>query len=63
MNPGTSMNVTSGMLKASQNRTNRAAFTEALMSSTPARKSGWFANDTHRPAPQCGACPTMMFRA
>ena len=30
--PGTSSNVTSGMLNASQNRTNRAPFTDASMS-------------------------------
>src|SRR6195256_103946 len=39
--PGTSTKVTSGMLKASQNRTKRAPLTEALMSSAPARMRGW----------------------
>ena len=39
-NPGTSSKVTSGMLKASQKRTNRAAFTDASMSSVPARCAG-----------------------
>ena len=39
--PGTSTNVTSGMLNASQVRTKRAAFVEASMSSTPAREAGW----------------------
>lgn len=34
--PGTSSRVMSGMLKASQKRTNRAPFTEALMSKQPA---------------------------
>src|SRR5207247_5926237 len=41
-NPGTSTNVTSGMLHASHGRTNRAAFTDELMSSTPASGWGWF---------------------
>ena len=40
--PGTSTKVTSGTLNASQVRTNRAAFTEASMSSTPASELGWF---------------------
>jgi len=39
--PGTSVKVSSGTLKASQVRTNRAAFSEDSMSSTPARKAGW----------------------
>src|SRR5258707_1233089 len=34
-NPGTSTKVTSGMLNESQKRTNRAALSEALMSSDP----------------------------
>ena len=38
--PGTSSNVMSGILNASQKRTKRAPFTEALMSSTPARNAG-----------------------
>ena len=38
-NPGTSTRVTMGILKASQNRTNLAAFTDALMSRQPAN---WF---------------------
>lgn len=33
--PGTSTNVTSGILKASQNLTNLAPFTDALMSRQP----------------------------
>src|SRR3954453_4145339 len=41
--PGTSTSVTSGMLNASQVCTNRAAFSLASMSSTPARTAGWFA--------------------
>ena len=36
-NPGTSTKVMIGMLKASQNLTNRAPFTEALMSKQPVR--------------------------
>ena len=35
------MNVSSGMLKASQKRTKRAAFSDASMSSTPASCAGW----------------------
>ena len=42
-NPGTSSKVTSGMLKASQKRTKRAALTEASMSRQPARTEGWLA--------------------
>ncbi len=42
-NPGTSTSVTSGMLKASQNWTKRAPFSDALMSSTPAIAAGWLA--------------------
>ena len=38
--PGTSSNVTSGMLNASQKRTKRAPFTDASMSSVPARCAG-----------------------
>jgi hypothetical protein len=41
--PGMSSNVTSEMLKQSQNRTNRAPLTEAPISSTPARNAGWLA--------------------
>jgi hypothetical protein len=48
--PGTSTNVTSGMLKQSQKRTNRAALTEASMSRQPARCFGWLATTpTERP--------------
>jgi hypothetical protein len=35
--PGTSTNVTKGMLKASQKRTKRAPLIEALMSKQPVR--------------------------
>jgi len=42
-NPGTSTKVTNGRLKASQNRTKRAALTDELMSKTPARWAGWLA--------------------
>ena len=60
--PGTSTNVTSGMLNASQKRTKRAAFTEALMSSTPASTVGCCATiPTLRPPRR--AKPTMMFCA
>ena len=41
-NPGTSTKVTSGTLNASHVRTNRAALTDASMSSTPASAAGWF---------------------
>src|SRR3989337_2728534 len=39
-NPGTSTNVTSGRLKQSQNRTNRAPLIDELMSSVPANTAG-----------------------
>ena len=42
-NPGTSTKVTMGMLKQSQNRTNRAALIEHAMSRQPARTIGWLA--------------------
>ena len=61
-NPGTSTNVTSGMLKQSQKRTKRAAFTDASMSRQPARCAGWFATrPTGRPSRRANA--TMMLRA
>ena len=48
--PGTSTNVSTGMLKASHVRTKRAAFSAALMSSVPAMASGWLATmPTGRP--------------
>ena len=40
-NPGTSTNVSSGMLNASHVRTKRAALADASMSSTPASAAGW----------------------
>ena len=50
------------MLKQSQKRTKRAAFTEASMSRQPARCAGWLATTpTGRPSRR--AKPTMMFRA
>jgi hypothetical protein len=42
-NPGTSSNTTSGMLNASQNRTNRAAFSLGLDVERPASTFGWLA--------------------
>ena len=39
-NPGTSTKVTIGILNASQNLTNLAAFSEALISKTPASSVG-----------------------
>src|SRR5206468_9628660 len=59
--PGTSTNVTSGMLKQSQKRTKRAALTEASMSRTPARKAGWFATMPIERPPR-RAKPHRMFR-
>ena len=45
-----STRLNSGMLNESQNRTNRAAFCDAAMSSVPARIRGWFATTpTERP--------------
>ncbi len=46
--PGTSVNVTSGMLNASQKRTKRAAFSEDSMSSTPAICDRLVADDADR---------------
>ena len=52
--PGTSTKVSTGMLKASQVRTKRAAFSEAPMSRVPAICSGWLAMmPTGRPS----TCP------
>ena len=54
--------VTSGMLNASQKRTNRAAFTDALMSRVPASTDGWLATmPIDRPSSR--ANPTTMFLA
>jgi len=58
-NPGTSSKVTSGMLNASQKRTNLAPLTDASMSSVPARFAAGWHNATERPARR--ANPTMMF--
>ena len=61
-NPGTSTKVTSGTLKQSQVRTNRAALVDASMSSAPASTAGcWATIPTLRP-PRW-ANPTMMFCA
>ncbi len=60
--PGTSTKVTSGTLNASQVRTKRAAFTDASMSSAPARTAGCCATmPTARPPSR--ANPTRMFAA
>ena len=48
--PGTSTSMTIGMLKQSQVRTNRAAFSEALMSRQPANWVGWLATMPDRAA-------------
>ena len=62
MKPGTSTKVTRGMLKASQVRTKRAAFSEESMSSTPARTAGWLPTmPTTRPSMR--AKPQVMFMA
>ena len=60
--PGTSTKVTSGMLKALQNRMNRAALSEALMSRTPDSTIGWLAM-TPTVRPRMRAKPTTMFIA
>ena len=52
--PGTSTNVTSGTLNASHVRTNRAAFSDASMSSVPARFDGWLPDDADRMAVDAG---------
>jgi hypothetical protein len=60
--PGTSTNVTRGMLKASQKRTKRAALIEASMSSTPASALGWLPT-TPTAWPFRRAKPTITFWA
>ena len=60
--PGTSTNVSTGMLNASQNRTKRAAFSEASMSRVPANCIGWLAT-TPTGCPSTRPKPTMMFGA
>ena len=60
--PGTSVKVTIGTLNASQKRMNRAAFSEASMSSTPASWAGWLPTiPTGRPPNR--ARPITMLRA
>jgi hypothetical protein len=49
-NPGTSTKVTIGMLKESQKRTKRAAFTEASMSRQPGQDRGLVRDDADRAA-------------
>ena len=59
--PGTSTKVTSGMLKQSQKRTKRAAFTEASMSRQPARWAGWLATMPTDWPPRWAKPQTMFF--
>ena len=60
--PGTSQNVSSGMLNASQVRTKRAALADASMSSTPASCAGWLPTiPTVKPSSR--EKPQMMFLA
>ncbi len=61
-NPGTSVKVIRGMLKASQVRTKRAPLAEASMSSTPASWAGWLPT-TPTANPSRRAKPQMMLRA
>jgi hypothetical protein len=49
-NPGTSTSVTIGMLKTLQNRMNRAALSDASMSSVPAFTAGLIGDDAHHHA-------------
>ena len=51
------------MLNASQKRTNRAPFTEALMSSTPARNAGLIRHDPDGPAIRAARNPITIFFA
>src|SRR5919106_924042 len=60
--PGTSTSVSNGTLNASQVRTNRAALSDASMSSTPASTSGCCAT-TPTLRPSTRANPQMMLRA
>ncbi|MCY1186417.1 hypothetical protein D9M73_272890 [compost metagenome] len=62
MKPGTSTKVITGILKASQKRTKRAALIELLMSRHPANTSGWFAT-MPTDWPSMRAKPMMMFFA
>jgi hypothetical protein len=62
MKPGTSTKVTSGISNASQNRTNRAAFRDESISSTPASTCGWLAT-IPTVAPSIRPKPQMMFLA
>ncbi len=62
MKPGTSTKVTSGIWKASQKRTKRAALRLASMSSTPARARGWLAT-TPTGMPSMRPKPVTMFLA
>ena len=57
---GTSTNVTSGMLNASQKRTKRAAFTEESMSSTPASERGWLPTTPTMAAEPCEAADDVL---
>ena len=61
-NPGTSTKVMIGMLKQSQNRTNRAALVDEAMSRHPASTIGWLAT-TPTVEPSMRANPMMMFAA
>ncbi|CAB4932332.1 unannotated protein [freshwater metagenome] len=60
--PGTSTRVMTGMLNASQVRTNLAAFSDAEMSRVPANCIGWFAT-TPTECPSTRPNPQMMFGA
>jgi len=62
MKPGTSSKVMIGTLKASQKRMKRAAFSLAVISSTPASTAGWLATMPTL-CPPSRANPTTMFGA
>ena len=61
-NPGTSTNVTSGMLNALQKRMNRLDLIEALMSIAPESTEGWLAMMPIE-RPRIRPKPTTMFGA
>jgi len=60
--PGTSTRVRMGMLKASQKRTNRAAFFDESISRQPASTIGWLAT-TPTVEPSMRIKPTIIFLA
>ena len=63
MKPGTSTKVTTGMLKASQKRTKRAALIDALDVEAAGQHQRLVGDDADASALPCGAKPMTMFLA